>query len=401
MNAEALEKELRSGIKDGILCDLEEVDRRSLTDPKSIAPWAHLPFKLYKSAIATRVFSAFLDNIVPGTPASYNQILSAVMQQSHSDSYCYLIGGQVRDILKGKMSMDVDFNYACTAKDVAQVCLDNEWAVKYKAIGPVEKPNYVLIGDEQSDTYMEGFSISFNATLECFKSDFRQNMLFYDLTNHVILDKSGYGVKDIQSCELRLSCAPANNFEDWASADFTLGQKGLRYVKFAVRSRVQQKPLQLNKEESQFVASLLKRAFRENAAPLSGFWFGYVLGECLSTQEAVRALYTWVCEQGDPAWWEDWLPFVQAAVKHSTWLSSLHSRANDESALKMVKQVFKTCDDSGNGIITQSDLEQLLRRLGVGLTDKDFDLLFSNAQPISPGNFKYEDFIDSLMSRPC
>mmetsp|Transcript_35617 Transcript_35617/g.62968 ORF Transcript_35617/g.62968 Transcript_35617/m.62968 type:complete len:406 (+) Transcript_35617:119-1336(+) len=399
-NAEVLEKELQSVIRDGILPDLEEVDLQKLTDPKSIAPWGHLPIKLYKSATVTRVLSALLDNRVPGTPATYNQILSAVMQQTHVEGYCYLIGGQVRDILKGKISKDVDFNYACTATDVARVCIDNEWTVKYKAIGPVDKPNYVQIGDEQSDLYMEGFSISFNATSECFKQDFRQNMLFYDLTNHVILDKSGYGIADIQNSELRLSCAPANNFEDWAGADMTLGQKALRYVKFVVRAALRQKPLKVNSEESQFVAKLLKRALRENGAALKGFWFGYVLGECLKTQEGVQALHTWVCEQGEAAWWEDWLPFVQPTVKDPTWLSSLAPGAGDESDLKMVKQVFQVCYDSGNGIITQSDMEKVLRRLDAKLTDKDFEVLFSRTRPVSPGNFRYDDFIDSLVSTP-
>jgi len=267
--------------------------------------------------------TTLLDHVVPGTPATYEQILSAIMQQKHTDGFCYLIGGQVRDILQGKISKDVDFNYACTAKDVASVCVDNEWTVKYKAIGPVDKPNYVLIGDEDTELYLEGFPISFNATKECFHQDFRQNMLFYDLTNHVILDKSGHGVADIRNREFRLSCAPSKQFEDWAGADFLLGQKALRYVKFVVRARVRREQLKVDEDESAFVVALLKRAFRENGAALKGFFFGYVLGEFLKTQEGVQALYGWVCDNGEPLWWEEWLPFVQPKVGDPSWLTSL------------------------------------------------------------------------------
>jgi len=229
------------------------------------------------------------------------------------------------------------------------------------------KPNYVLIGDEQTDQYLEGFSISFNATAECFKQDFRQNLLFYDLTNHVILDKSGFGMQDIRNCELRLSCAPSNNFEDWANADMTTGQKALRYVKFIVRSNLRQLALKIDKEESAFVVSLLKKAFRENAAALKQFWFGYVLGECLSTQQGVETLFRWVCDQGGSAWWYDWIPFVQPKVADATWLNSLTSKMPDVAAgaaADLLKQSFASL--SSNGMVAQEVLKKLMRDIGKG-----------------------------------
>lgn len=397
---DAIEKELQSMIRDGCLSDLVEVDERTLKNPLSIAPFRHLPFKLYESPTATRVLTTLLDNVVPGTPATYNQILSEIMCQTHTDSFCYLIGGQVRDILRGKVSKDVDFNYACSAKDVALVCVNHEWTVKYKMIGPCEKPNYILIGDEQTDQYMEGFSISFNATSECFKQDFRQNLLFYDLTNHVILDKSGYGVADIRNCELRLSCAPSGNFEEWAVADMTLGQKALRYVKFVVRSDVRRTPLKVDKDESAFVANLLKRAFRENADAFHGFWFGYVLGECLSSETALRSLHKWVCDQGGPTWWQDWLPFVECKVADSAWLDSLMPAVNAECAADTIKHIFERSDHCGDGLISQGDLKKVMLSLGSDLSEQDLDVLFDAVQFNSAGKVKYDDFIDLLLGFP-
>jgi hypothetical protein len=218
-------------VKNGFLSDVAEVQLSELKRPESVQPWSELPFKLYKSAAATQALKSHLDCQVPGLEASYTEVLAAIMGH-RSDSFCFLIGGQVRDVLQGKVSKDTDFNYSCSAQDVAMVCVQNKWMVKYKAIGPVSEPNYVLVGDEQTDAYMEGFPLSFNATAECYKGDFRQNMLFYDLTNHVILDKSGHGVSDIRSGMLRVACAPSQGFDDWVASDISLGLKALRYVKF-------------------------------------------------------------------------------------------------------------------------------------------------------------------------
>lgn len=398
-NAEAMEKDLQSAMQDGFLADVIEVQRCELREPKAVEPWNHLPFKLFKSETATRVINSMLDAIVPGTPATYNHILSVIMEQKDVESFCYLIGGQVRDILKGTMSKDIDFNYACTAQDVARVCVQNEWTVKYKAIGPVSKPNYVLIGDEQTDSYMEGFSISFNATLECFKQDFRQNMLFYDLTNHVILDKSGHGVDDVRNGELRLSCAPSPQFDDWAGADMTMGQKGLRYVKFVIRANMKQKPLKINEEECAFVVNLLRRAFRENAGPLQGFWFGYVLGECLATREGISALHKWVCQQADPSWWDEWLPFVQPKVGDSRWLLDLNGESSDSAVVvvqdgsaDIIKDIFSAADKEGDGFINCEELKQVM--LCLGLTEHDFNALAHATGYDGQGKLRYDDFVD-------
>ena len=136
----------------------------------------------------------------------------------------------MRDVLRGVLSTDIDFNYSCAARDVALVTVEREIPTKYKCIGPVTVPNYVLIGDEGSDNYLEGFSISFNATKACCEMDFRQNMCLYDLANDVIIDKSGCGVDDIRSRTLRLSCSQGESYQAWASSTITQGFKELRYI---------------------------------------------------------------------------------------------------------------------------------------------------------------------------
>jgi len=305
--------------RNGFLSDVTAIQVTDLQNAETVKPWCDLPFKLYRSAAATRALKCHLDCQVPGLQATYTEVLAAIMEQG-KDSFCFLIGGQVRDILQGKISKDTDFNYACSAQDVAMVCIKNKWMVKYKSIGPVSEPNYVLIGDEQTDAYMEGFPLSFNATADCFKGDFRQNMLFYDLTNDVILDKSGHGISDIQERMLRLASAPSHCFDNWVTSDITFGLKALRYVKFLVRSEIENTPLLVDLKECSFVIDIIKKAFQENAGALQNVWFGNVFGSMLSAKAGVFALQSWVLKQGGMPWWSEWLPFVRPKVADASWL---------------------------------------------------------------------------------
>lgn len=405
---EALEKELQASLHGGFLGDVVEVKPEDVKNTDSIAKWSHLPIKLYRSEIATRILRKQLDAVVPGTPATYNEILQAIMDEPQVQSSCFLLGGQVRDVLRGKISQDVDFSYACTAQEVAAICVNRRWTVKYKAIGPVSEPNYVLIGDEQSELYMEGFSLSFNALSECFKQDFRQNLLFYDLSNDLILDKSGFGLEDIQSNTLRLSCAPERCFEDWADADFSTGQKSLRYAKFIIRARMEGAPLKTDQAELDFVVLSLSKAFRENAEGLSKFWFGYVLSGALKSFEGVRCLIDWVEEVGGPAFLREWLPFLRAASVDPAWLGDaaaaaaspdsgaaviqrrrpskdlLYEVSAEQAAsnLHRLQGLFKS--HLGTGCVSESRLQQLLDELGLRWTDQELRLVLQELR-LEPG----------------
>ena len=168
----------------------------------------------------------------------------------------------------------------------------------------------------------QGFPISFNAITASFNMDFRQNMLFYDLTNDVIIDKTGHGVEDVCNRVLRLSCAeqPGETHEQWAAATITPGFKELRYIKFVLRAEAKGEPMTLDKAETEFVVRSLKAAMQSNASALRGFWFGYALEKQLQSAEGIAALHGWVLKHGGTAgWWEaDWAPLVQAAAPTMT-----------------------------------------------------------------------------------
>jgi hypothetical protein len=310
----ALEKNLCASLgADGCLADIVPRTLASLAHPDAVAPWSSFGYRLYSSAAATATIRSLLNCIVPGCQNSYETVLTAIAQSDQASStYCYLVGGQVRDVLKGVLSTDIDFNYSCSAKEVALVCVGREWPTKYKCIGPVTTPNYVMIGDEASDKYLEGFSITFNATKACYEMDFRQNMCLYCLANDVIIDKTGHGVDDIRSQALRLSCAAGESYEAWAAATITAGFKELRYIKFVLRASAKGAPLQTDPAELAFVVASLRTALRSNRDALRGFWFGYALDTQLKSAEGVAALRGWVCEHGGQVWWEQqWVPLVR------------------------------------------------------------------------------------------
>eukprot|EP00966_Prymnesium_polylepis_P052497 1215696-Prymnesium_polylepis.1 len=157
-----LEKILRASLgADGFLSDVIECRISDVVAPDAVVPWKGFSSCcLYKSASATTALRSLLQCKAPGTSKSFQAILSAVAfgssKTGKQQHYCYLVGGQVRDVLRGKLSNDIDFNYSCTAQEVALVTVAHGWPTKFKAIGDgITEPNYVLIGDEGSSSYLE------------------------------------------------------------------------------------------------------------------------------------------------------------------------------------------------------------------------------------------------------
>eukprot|EP00747_Dinoflagellata_sp_TGD_P093891 gnl/TRDRNA2_/TRDRNA2_165908_c0_seq2.p1 gnl/TRDRNA2_/TRDRNA2_165908_c0~~gnl/TRDRNA2_/TRDRNA2_165908_c0_seq2.p1 ORF type:complete len:395 (-),score=68.86 gnl/TRDRNA2_/TRDRNA2_165908_c0_seq2:627-1811(-) len=316
--APRLEENLRKALAGGFLSDVVECAVSDVATPEAVAPWSGFDYHLYRSEAATRALRSLLRCTAPGTSNSFEDILSAIARGSSAGggtkqkNYCYLVGGQVRDVLRGQLSMDIDFNYSCSAQEVALVTVAHGWPTKYKCIGEgVTSPNYVLIGDEGSETYLEGFCIDFNATRPCYTNDLTMNSLLYDLTNDVIIDKCT-GVSDIRAGTLRLTLAAGETFAAWAAENFTPGNKELRYIKFLLRSEAKGEPLTYDAAECAFIVESLRTALRTNADALGGFWLGYTLKAQLQDPKGVGALRTWVDKHGGPAWWdEQWAPLVR------------------------------------------------------------------------------------------
>eukprot|EP00929_Paragymnodinium_shiwhaense_P121410 TRINITY_DN93635_c0_g1_i1.p1 TRINITY_DN93635_c0_g1~~TRINITY_DN93635_c0_g1_i1.p1 ORF type:complete len:396 (-),score=47.37 TRINITY_DN93635_c0_g1_i1:103-1290(-) len=315
--APQLEAALHKALTDGFLSDVVECSASEIKAPEAIAPWKDFNYRLFRSPAAAAALRSLLRCKLPGTSSSFEDVFQAVSCGGNSRgtskrNYCYLIGGQVRDILRGKLSTDVDFNYSCTAQDVALATVARGWPTKFKCIGPVSLPNYVLIGDEGSPCYLEGFCIDFNATKACYNNDLTMNTLMYDLTNDVIIDKTGRGVSDIRQHALRLSLAAGETFAQWSAACITPGGEELRYIKFMLRADAKGEPHSYDADECAHVVASLRDALRTNAGALGGFWLGYTLKDCLQDAKGVQLLHAWVDKHGGPTWWsEQWEPLVR------------------------------------------------------------------------------------------
>eukprot|EP00931_Biecheleriopsis_adriatica_P119660 TRINITY_DN9487_c0_g2_i1.p1 TRINITY_DN9487_c0_g2~~TRINITY_DN9487_c0_g2_i1.p1 ORF type:complete len:401 (-),score=64.61 TRINITY_DN9487_c0_g2_i1:139-1341(-) len=315
--APQLEKVLQESLSGGFLSDVVECSGSDVQAPEAIAPWKDFGYRLFRSPAATSVLRSLLRCKLPGTLNSFEDVFQAVSCGDVSSgtsrpNYCYLIGGQVRDILRGKLSTDVDFNYSCTAQEVALATVARGWPTKFKCIGPVDVPNYVLIGDEGSPCYLEGFCIDFNATKACYTNDLTMNTLLYDLANDVIIDKTGRGVSDIRQNMLRLSLGTGETLAQWSAACITPGGEELRYIKFFLRAEAKGEPHAYDADECAHVVASLRDALRTNADALGGFWLGYTLKDSLQDAKGVSLLHAWVEKHGGPSWWsEQWEPLIR------------------------------------------------------------------------------------------
>jgi hypothetical protein len=118
LHKQGLEESLRRMLDaQGFLSDVIERSVDSLALPSAVEPWKSFTFKLYSSVAATAAIRALLACSVPGTTDSYETVLTSIVREAEDgkgrgDSHhCYLVGGQVRDVLRGVLSDDFDFAY--------------------------------------------------------------------------------------------------------------------------------------------------------------------------------------------------------------------------------------------------------------------------------------------------
>lgn len=184
----------------------------------------------------------------------------------------------------------------------------------------------------------------------CCANDLTMNTLLYDLTNHVIIDKSGHGVGDIRSHTLRIPLGPTETYKMWSATGITAGGEEvrdfaapvgspyccrsqgapssaclqshpltrllcpvtqLRYLKFWLRAEASGRSHKYDQADLAFVISSLQAALLTNASSLGGFWIGYTLKAQLKDVSGLRRLREWVEVHGPPSWWEEqWLPLL-------------------------------------------------------------------------------------------
>jgi hypothetical protein len=141
------------------------------------------------------------------------------------EHHIFLFGGLVRDILRRKVGNDIDITFSAPTVELAEICQTNGY--KFKLDG-----DYILIGDEKGEEYLEGMVITHNGITPPENSDFSMNWVFYDFCNDVIIDKTGFAVPAVIANRLEIPCC-RDKWDSWLAIG---GSRVLfRYYKFLIR----------------------------------------------------------------------------------------------------------------------------------------------------------------------
>ena len=240
------------------LDDLESVSINQVCHLPLFKLWRyHSDITLWKSTQFTQYVNQALQSTVPGItstqgePVTYREVFSQI-QSLEWPGDVFLLGGVVRDLLMRKIPNDIDISVSCPPKDLQQLCDQNHWKF-YTRNG-----NYFLIGNKEGTNYLEGKDI-FSHLVPDSKGEFCMNMIFYDIQNEILIDKTGRGIQDIQQNRISFS---NHNWQQW----FDL-YKFVRFYKFRLRG------YQAGLEETEFIL----QTFQEQYTPTQGKWIPQLL----------------------------------------------------------------------------------------------------------------------------
>eukprot|EP00929_Paragymnodinium_shiwhaense_P015022 TRINITY_DN123023_c0_g1_i1.p1 TRINITY_DN123023_c0_g1~~TRINITY_DN123023_c0_g1_i1.p1 ORF type:complete len:255 (-),score=76.97 TRINITY_DN123023_c0_g1_i1:132-896(-) len=63
-----------------------------------------------------------------------------------------------------------------------------------------------------------------------------------------------------------------------------------------------------------------------------------------------------------------------------------------------IKELFRTWDTAGNGVITKQEMEVVMKRLHPGMTQEELDIVFKSTDKNGNGVLEYNEFVDWVMS---
>jgi len=222
--AQVLEK---SGKPGEALDDLQEVPVAEVKDKLAISYWRFCQgLRLYRSPTVTEAVRLICSAEVPGLGGpSYLDVFNTLTQSSAWEQHIYIFGGLVRDVIRRTVGNDIDIGFSAPAAELEAICQQAGY------LNQVEG-DYIIIGDDKGEEYLEGMVISFNGIQPPEHADFSMNMLFYDFRNDVIVDKTGKAVDAILANRLELPCPP-DRWKSWIEINGV--RVCFRFYKFLVR----------------------------------------------------------------------------------------------------------------------------------------------------------------------
>jgi len=206
--------------------DIEVVAIADVQDKLAISYWRFCEgLRVYRSRTATQALRLICSAPVPGLGATtYLDVFDSLSSAAWTN-HVYLFGGLVRDILRRTVGNDIDIGFSAPARELKEICQTKGYTCQLDG-------DYILVGDENGEEYLEGMVISFNGIQPSYHADFSMNTLFYDFTNDIIIDKTGCAVPAVIANRCDIPC-PRHRWKCWLNIN---GVRVLfRYYKFLLR----------------------------------------------------------------------------------------------------------------------------------------------------------------------
>merc|ERR1719499_128759 len=224
----ALQKDL---VEEKKLKDVEEIFPNQIVHTEAINYWREFEhIRFYKSPTVTRVIRQILQTKIPEIGVSYQTIIDEFLQQPWPINI-FLHGGLMRDIMTSTIGNDVDIAFTCLHREMKRICDNKKWPCTIRE----DIPYWVIGGESNFETKLEGFPLSFNGLSRFHIADFACNTIYYDCKNQILIDRYGRGVDSALEKKLTLPIFQWDDRHKWRDTDFITGVKMYRFFKFVTR----------------------------------------------------------------------------------------------------------------------------------------------------------------------
>jgi len=201
-----------TGPRGSIVDDIVEVPIKEVKDKLAISYWRFCAgLRCYRSESVSKALRLICSAHVPGLgDVTYLECFDK-LTSSEWESHIYLFGGLVRDILLRTVGNDIDIGFSAPAFELEKICKTHGYTCQLDG-------DYILIGDEKGEEYLEGMVISYNGIQPSYHADFSMNTLFFDFKNDIIIDKTGIGIPAVKANRCDLPC-PRSQWSDWVAVN--------------------------------------------------------------------------------------------------------------------------------------------------------------------------------------
>ncbi len=189
---------------------------------------SHDKYKLYRIEKIKSKYLNLLKEKVINIDDTYQNIFKNIRKISPN---IYIYGGAVRDLLLDIKPTDIDIAFSSDLNTVKKLCAEH----KYPCSKIVDKYSYIIFGTDRGVTLEGHYKVLFFKD-KMVDYDFTINQLVYDTKNNIIIDMTGYGIRDLMNKHINIPVFP-DKYGEWANKNpvhpliyFKLLMKGFKPI---------------------------------------------------------------------------------------------------------------------------------------------------------------------------